>query len=146
MEYGFVIKLVDYDGEKAWIAESTDLKGCVGQGNTIEAAIEELADNEKLWLDIARERGIEIPAPTVEKEQSEYSGKLTVRLGARLHRETAECAKKDGISINQHIINAVVSYNALESAAKVATRMIREEEYAKDNRSCSQPMFGYGHR
>ena len=44
MKYGFITKLVDFDGEQVWVAESTDLKGCVGQGDSVEAAVKELAE------------------------------------------------------------------------------------------------------
>ena len=115
MKYGFTIKLVDFDGEKEWVAESSDLKGCIGQGDCVDAAIAELEENEKYWLEIAEKRGLEIPQPTVTQVQMDYSGKLSLRLGKRVHAETAKRAKEEGLSINQYITNAVVSYNTKKS-------------------------------
>lgn len=128
MRYGFTIKQCVLDGEKVWVAESADLNGCVAQGYSIEEAIQELATNEETWLAVAEECGIEIPQPTVVAEKAEYSGKLTLRLGTRLHKETSECARKDGLSINNYISNAVASYNSAKSTANVAAHMIREAE------------------
>ena len=44
-----------------WVAKSTCLKGCVGQGETAEEAISELEVNEQEWLVTAKEAGIPIP-------------------------------------------------------------------------------------
>lgn len=41
-----------------WVAENPDLPGCVGQGDTEEQAIAELKENEKVWLETAKEFGI----------------------------------------------------------------------------------------
>ena len=38
------------------------LRGCVGQGATIEEAIVELEENERVWLETAKEFGVPIPA------------------------------------------------------------------------------------
>ena len=130
MKYGFVINLVDFDGDKVWVAESTDLKGCVGQGDTADAAIAELSVNEETWLEVAAERGLDIPEPSVISGQTAYSGKLTLRLGERLHKETAEAAKREGISVNQHIINAVVAYNTRRSAESLMVETVRRAQLA----------------
>lgn len=132
MKYGFNIRLVDFDGEQVWVAESADLKGCVGQGASVEEAISELAANERFWLEIAEKRGIDIPEPKVEINQ-EYSGKLTLRLGSRLHKDTVEAAKKDGVSVNQHIVNAVVAYNTRRSAESLMAETIKEASVMQEN-------------
>lgn len=125
MKYGFITKLVDFDGEKVWVAESTDLKGCIGQGDNIEDAISELAENEAYWLEIAEKRGMDIPQPSIVTEQPELSGKLTLRLGKRVHLETAKRAKEDGLSINQYIKDAVVTYNTRRSVESLSVEMLR---------------------
>lgn len=38
------------------------LRGCVGQGVTTEKAIAELEENERVWLETAKEFGVPIPA------------------------------------------------------------------------------------
>lgn len=50
----------------------------------------------------------EDPAETVTLEeyisQKEYSGKLMIRVPKELHRELAEAAKKNGVSLNQYAV------------------------------------------
>ncbi len=45
-----------------YIAMSKKLRGCVGQGITSAEAIAELEENERVWLETAKEFGIPIPA------------------------------------------------------------------------------------
>lgn len=49
-------------GSEFYIAMSKSLRGCVGQGVTTEEAIAELEENERVWLETAKEFGIPIPA------------------------------------------------------------------------------------
>lgn len=115
MKYGFTLNLFKYEDETIWIAESNDLKGCVGQGSTPEAAIDELNENEKIWIEAANNYDIPIPSITIKTPEAEYSGKLTLRLGKTLHKVTAERAKNEGLSINQYIMIALNEYNSASS-------------------------------
>lgn len=63
MKYGCIVYKTEVEGHIFWIAESKDLKGCVGQGETAEKALLELGKNEEEWLDTAKEYGIPFPAP-----------------------------------------------------------------------------------
>ena len=49
------------DEHAFWVAESTSLKSCVGQGETSAEAIAELERNENEWLDTAKEFCIPVP-------------------------------------------------------------------------------------
>ena len=94
-----------------WVAKSASLKGCVGQGETAEEAISELEENEQEWIATAKEVGIAIPPVPVEATQ-EYSGKLTVRIAPGVHREAAQIAKAEKVSLTQYISDAIVNWNA----------------------------------
>lgn len=61
MKYPFTVHQERVRRHTFWVAESLDLKGCVGQGDTIDDAIHELEENETVWLETAKERGIQIP-------------------------------------------------------------------------------------
>lgn len=123
MKYGFNIFKINVEGHVFWVAESKDLKGCVGQGDTIEEAIKELNLNEEEWLDTAKEYGIAIPEPSVEK-MPEYSGKFMTRVSPAVHREAAENAMREGISLNQYVNNAIVTMNACGTTREVVTEML----------------------
>ena len=111
MKYPFRVYQTQVEGHIFWIAECPTLKGCAGQGDTLDAALAELEANEQSWLDLAEEYGIAVPAIPME-QVSASSGKLTLRVAPHIHQEAAELAKKQGISLNQYINDAIVAQNA----------------------------------
>lgn len=57
-----------HDGNhKYWIAASTELNGCVAQGETMAEAIKELVLNEIDWINTAKKYGMPIPKPKSKK-------------------------------------------------------------------------------
>ena len=115
IKYPFKVYQTEVDGHIFWIAKSSSLKGCVGQADLMADAIAELEENEKAWLETAKETGIPIPEVFVENNEN-YSGKLTLRLAPYVHMQAVRLAQREGISLNQYINNAVVSQNsALEA-------------------------------
>ena len=132
MKYPFRVYQTQVEGHIFWIAESPALKGCTGQGDTLEAALAELEANEQSWLELAEEYGIEVPSIPMEQVNS-YSGKLTLRVAPHVHHEAAELAKKQGVSLNQYIKDAIVAQNARISTVnyivpevKQAIRFVKE--------------------
>ena len=111
MLYPFQVSQNKVETHMFWVAKSTCLKGCVGQGKTAEEAISEMEANEREWISAAQEVGIPIPAVPVETAQ-EYSGKLTVRIAPTVHRDAAQRAKSETVSLAQYISDAIVNWNA----------------------------------
>lgn len=122
MKYPYFVYQAVVEGHTFWVAKCPTLKGCVGQGETIEEALEELETNEAEWVVTAEECGIEVPTVPVVQE-SMPSGKFTVRVSPAVHQFAAECAHEQGISLNQYVNDAIVSYNAQNTTLKV----VREE-------------------
>ena len=89
------------DDDAYWLAEILDLPGCVSDGVTPDEAIENLEDAKQLWIETQLEDGLEVPEPT---QADDYSGKFLVRMPKTLHRRLAEQAKRERISLNQHVI------------------------------------------
>lgn len=110
MNYEFSVYQMEVEGHIFWAAESKALTGCVGQGESAEEAINELSDNESDWLKTAKELGIPIPPKTARKEK-QYSGKVALRFSPFVHEEAHDNAKELGISLNQYINDAIVTYN-----------------------------------
>ncbi len=52
----------------------------------------------KEWLEIALEEKIPIPEP---RPADQYSGKFNLRIPRTLHRQQAEAAEDEGVSLNQ---------------------------------------------
>ena len=61
------------------------------------------------------EDGIEIPYPD---NAENYSGQFKLRLPKSLHKQLAENAKRDGISMNQYCVYLLAQNNALHSRKK----------------------------
>ncbi len=115
IKYPFKVFQSEADGHTFWVAKSIILKGCIGQGDNIQEAVSELEENEKAWMETAKETGI--PIPEVPSDQlDDYSGKMTLRLAPFVHMQATRYAQQEGISLNQYINNAVVSQNAAMSA------------------------------
>ena len=91
-----------------WFLSGT--AGCITCGETIERAVENVADAKKAWLEAALEEGIEIHEPG---SLEEYSGQFKIRMPRSLHRDLAEHSKKEGISMNQYCIYLLSKNDAL---------------------------------
>ena len=111
MIYPFYVFQNNVENHVFWVAKSASLKGCVGQGDSISEAISELEINEDEWISAAKETGIPIPAKPLEPS-AEYSGKLTVRIAPRVHKDAATIAKIEKVSLTQYISDAIVNWNA----------------------------------
>ena len=109
MLYEFSVYQMKVEEHLFWVAESKSLKGCVGQGETSSEAIRELEENEKEWLETARQFGIPIPPVSCRKEKT-YSGKVSLRMSPYVHEKAAETAIDLGISLNQFVNDAIIEY------------------------------------
>lgn len=49
--------------DQVFIAETPELPGCMAHGETQETALANIKEAMRLWLDIARKHGDEIPQP-----------------------------------------------------------------------------------
>ncbi len=73
----------------------------VGDGDTIEEAIESLNNIKEYLLEKYLEEGIPVPEPQSDEEK-EYSGKFLLRVPKDLHRFLAQEAKKNDTTLNQY--------------------------------------------
>lgn len=129
MKYAYLVYKMKVEEHIFWVAESKDLKGCVGQGETSENAVKELENNEIEWLESAVKYGINIPENTIETVV-EYSGKFTVRISTSVHEDAAQQAKKQGVSLNQYVNDAIVvrnsRYSTLDDISKPLKKMLTD--------------------
>ena len=49
--------------DKAFVAMVPELPGCLAHGDTYEAALANIREAMRLWIDTAREDGVAIPEP-----------------------------------------------------------------------------------
>jgi len=83
-----------------WIAEYSDLPGCIGVGDTAEEAIAEAEINKSLWIEATEKLGGTVPEPS-EIDSNSYSGKFNIRLPKFLHKALSLKADDEETSLNQ---------------------------------------------
>lgn len=98
--------------EGGYIAYFPELKGCITCGETVEKAAANAIDAKREWLSAAIEDGVEIPYPEAAEK---YSGQFKLRLPKSLHKQLAEAAGRDGISMNQYCVYLLSQNNALHT-------------------------------
>ena len=59
--YSILIQYCSTDN--IYVAKVQELEGCMAHGDTPEEAAKEIQIAMKLWLEVAREEGVAIPAP-----------------------------------------------------------------------------------
>jgi antitoxin HicB len=118
----------DNAGEASgWFARVLEFPGCMTQTNTFEELGPMIQDAMYSWIEIGLEDGQPIPEPF---EDESYSGKFVVRVPRRLHRQLAEAAERDNVSLNAYVTAALAkAIGAAEAQpavrrqpAKAATR------------------------
>ncbi len=95
------------EADGTFFIQVKELQGCMSVGETITEAYEMIKDAMTGWLSIALEDGDVIPEPEALQKR-EYSGKFVVRVPKNLHKELAETAVENGISLNAYI-NSIFS-------------------------------------
>ena len=66
-KYSFIIQ---YDEENnIYIASIPELQGCMAHGDTPEDAIREVRIVMEMWLEVAEEKGLEIPKPLTQNSK-----------------------------------------------------------------------------
>lgn len=123
MDYRFEV-YTEYSGygDKVFVVKYFDLENVIGVGDTIEEAIEEAKGNLEVYLEYCKENNINIPEPT-SHEEVDYSGKITVRMSKNLHRLVDERAKKEGVSINLLLNEAITQY---VSSKNICNTVVKE--------------------
>jgi antitoxin HicB len=92
---------VDADPEGGYVVIFPDLPGCITEIDTLDELPVMAEDARREWLMAAYEQGdIMIPLPSYPEE---YSGKFNVRLSQSLHRQLAEAANTEGVSLNSYV-------------------------------------------
>jgi antitoxin HicB len=126
------------DQEGGYVAEIEDLPGCITEGENLDETMEAIENARHAWLETAIEDGNEIPCP---RNDAQYSGKFIARIPKYLHRQLAEQAKKEGVSLNQYvetILSQGSIVNELHSCVKeLKTEFQRQNQYYKIEQTVS---------
>jgi antitoxin HicB len=90
--------------EPGWVGRVVEFPGCLTQTNTFEELGPMMQDAMRGWIEIGLEDGYPIPEPF---EDESYSGKFVVRVPRSLHRQLAEAAERDNVSLNAYVTAAL---------------------------------------
>lgn len=110
-EYRFNV-VAGYPYEGGYVIEFPDLPGCMTSIESLDELVAMANEIRELWIETEYARGREIPEPSYPEE---YSGKFNVRLPKSLHRQLAEQAASDGVSLNQHVVALLAAGNAVRT-------------------------------
>lgn len=133
LDYPITINPIDEADGGGWLAEIPDLKGCCADGETPEEAIKNLDEAKRVWLETALRRGIPIPQPTKKQSEDEFSGKFTLRIPKSIHKELAERAKEEGMSLNQYVGNIIAYHLGKAATANEAVELMKRMEKLIEN-------------
>jgi predicted HicB family RNase H-like nuclease len=106
-------RLVVPEEDGSFRAEILEFPGCIATGDTAAKAYGALEEVAESWLQATLAKGQSVPEPA---EESEFSGKLVVRLPKSLHRKAARAARRDGASLNQFIVSCISEQVGIRSA------------------------------
>lgn len=93
--YGF--KIFWSNDDNAFIATCPEFPGLSAHGGTEEEALREAKVALELFVEDMQESGETLPAPLLAHS---YSGQFRLRLPRTLHRQLAERAEEEGVSLN----------------------------------------------
>ena len=92
------------DEDKGYIALSPEFPGLSAFGKTPEQAMAEARVALQLFIDAFLEKGEALPEPQIAEV---YSGQTRLRLPKSLHRQAAQLAESEGVSLNHLLADAV---------------------------------------
>jgi antitoxin HicB len=114
----------DEDEENpGYVARVVELAGCITQGDTFEELGEMIEDAMRSWIEVALKEGTPIPKPLPDEA---YSGKFMTRVPRSLHRQIAQAAEREGVSLNQFVNVALA--NAVGQRAAPVTYPARDKK------------------
>lgn len=95
----------DFIGFRAFLI---DIPAIESLGATPEEALAGLDEAKKEWFAFAEAKGIAVPQPDpVFAQMADYSGRVTLRIPRSLHRQVAERAAFEGVSLNAYLNTAI---------------------------------------
>jgi len=98
------------DEEGGYFASIADIPGCITEGETIDAALENLEVARTLWIETAYSFDDVIPLPA---SNNKYSGKFLLRVPPYLHQKLANSAQREGVSLNQYLVSLLSGRDAV---------------------------------
>jgi predicted RNase H-like HicB family nuclease len=104
MSKSYPVSVFWSEEDGGFIALAPDLPGCSAFGETQQDALRELDQAIAAWIDAAQKAGNPIPRPSDPSAELGVSGKYPLRMPKSLHWTLIQGAKREGVSLNQHLV------------------------------------------
>jgi len=99
-EYAIMVEALPEADGGGWVATVPALPGCMGDGDTAEAALADASDAINEWLDAAKQLGRNEPGPS-------SLGQWRQRVPRSLHEKLKIVAAREGVSLNAYVSNVL---------------------------------------
>ena len=106
--YNITVRECEFEGEPLFEARIKELPDVREFAESAQEAYALAIDTIETAAAMFAETGRPFPPPV--RPQDRYSGRVTLRLPKSLHRELASAAEEEGVSLNQHLVTALVSH------------------------------------
>lgn len=111
-DYAINIAPIPENEGGGYMVSLPDLPGCIADGATIDEAIHEARDAFHAWTMAEQEDKGQVPMPKT------YSGQFVQRIPKTLHRQLAQRAEYEGVSLNQLTTTLLAQGMAAQSVQK----------------------------
>lgn len=115
LSYPVTISKRSEKGKVVYVAEVPDLPGCRVEGKTYKGTLREIEEAKRLWIRISLKKNLPMPEPVSEDE---FSGRLLLRIPAKLHMTLTMTARSKGLSLNQLIRNKLENEESTQELQK----------------------------
>lgn len=131
LNYPVIIKqFFDEDEDEViFSAEIKELPGLKVYGDSLEEVYEDIDGAKDVWIESRIKDGKQIEEP--RDMPTEFSGRLTARIGKGLHKRVADFASIEGLSINQSLISLLEQGLSAEKVSKLE-KILQELVYKQD--------------
>ena len=102
------VRECEFEGEPLFEARVKELPDVREYAESAQEAYALAIDTIETAAAMFSESGRAFPLPA--QPQDQYSGRVTLRLPKSLHRALANAAEEEGVSLNQHLVTALVSH------------------------------------
>jgi antitoxin HicB len=99
-EYAIMVEPLSEADGGGWLATVPALSGCMGDGDTPEAALADAEAAIIAWHEAARKVGREVPGPS-------SLGQWRQRVPRSLHEKLKFVAAREGVSLNAYVANVL---------------------------------------
>ncbi len=105
MRHKYKIDLTWDPEDKIYVAHVPELDGCVSHGKTEFEALKNVEQAVEGWIKTAKEFKMEIPEPITQRK---FSGTFNIRVPKEVHRNLAQKAADERISLN-HLVSQILA-------------------------------------